>query len=55
MKCKPHLKREARFFLKSITLSSTVELANARVPNNDSLVNSKQPINMRPGNQGNEN
>lgn len=31
-----------------------VELANTRAPNNDSLVNSKQLINMRPRSQGNE-
>lgn len=54
MKLKPSLKREDRFCLKYITLSAMVGLANARVPKSDSLANSKQLINIQPGNQGSE-
>jgi len=52
-KVKSSAKERGCLFL-GIHSESMAELANARVPDNISLVNNKKPGNMRSGKQGNE-
>lgn len=51
---KSSAKERGWIFLGIPHSESTAGLANARVPDNISLVNNKQPGNIRSGKQGNE-